>query len=488
MNSTKLRKLISDVKYIYTLVYIVSFSLFYNSYVHCYLYKPTQLLYQGLIIFGVVILAVDFFTSGILTRVKHGWLLVLFYLVCLVSIAVNIHYDPVGNIKVVIWMLIQTFVFSALDDKQSKEYHKKYFRIITEAFSFVWLVGAVISIFMFIFSYDTLLSDPDPLYGNIRIGFLEGRLFGVFSDPNYASVCVIFSMFMIICNMQLFRDNLFMRIYHILLLVLDFIYIVLAKSRTAEICSYVAIAVAVFFIAKSELFARFKLKTVLRYGAALLSALLSVIIVAASFSFSSFAMDKLYVSVGSSMSENVNKEELEEELIRPDVEYSNDISNHRAEIWSDYLKVFEKNAIIGTGPRNGLSYAIDNMPELFILQKGYYYHSGYLAVLVGTGIVGTVIMLAFMLLNVVGIVSYLARRGRNSDELYRPIVILSALLIVGAITALPLMAVFFNNSACDAIFWFVLGFVNCLIRISDGNDKPELFEKLTGFLRPREKA
>lgn len=487
MDSMKLRKFISDAKYIYTLVYIVSFSLFYNSFIHCYLYKPTQLLYQGLVILGVVILAADFFTSGILTRVKHGWLLVLFYLACLLSIAANLNYDPVGNVKVVIWMLIQTFVFSALDAKQDKEYHKRYFRIITEAFSFVWLVGAAISVVMFVIGFEGIIIDPDPslVKNTVRIGFLEGRLFGVFSDPNYASVCIIFSMFMTACNMQMFRDNTAFRIYHIILFVIDFIFIVLAKSRTAEICSYVAIALAVFFIVKSELFTKAKMKSLLRYGASALAALLSVIILMSAFSFASFAMDKLYISVGSSMSGDVDEEELEQELIRPDVEYSNDITNHRAEIWSDYYKVFEKNAIFGTGPRNGLAYAKENMPNLFIVQKGYYYHNGYLAVLVGTGIVGSIIMLAFMLLNVVRIVLYLAKRGRDRDDLYKPVVILSSMLVVGAVMALPLMAIFFNNSACDAIFWFVLGFVNCLIRISDNDEKPELFEKLTKFMRPR---
>lgn len=490
MDLMKLRKLISDVKYIYTLIYIVSFSLFYNSFIHCYIYKPTQLLYQGLVIFGIVVLVADFFISGILTRVKYGWLLVLFYLASLVSIVLNLKYDPIGNIKVVIWMVIQTFVFSALDSKQDKEYHKKYFRIITEVFSVVWLIGAAVSIVMFISRYEGVIIDPDPsvVRNTVRIGFLEGRLFGVFSDPNYASVCIIFSMFMIVSNMLMFRDNIALRIYHVALLVIDFIYIVLAKSRTAEICIYVSIALAVFFIAKSALFAKARMKKLFRYGVAALAALLSVIILMASFSFASFAMDKFYISVGSSVSDDVDEEEIQQELIRPDVEYSADITNHRAEIWADYFKVFEKNKIFGIGPSNGLSYAKENMPDLFIVEKGYYYHNGYLAVLVGTGIIGSVLMLAFMILNVVRIVSYLANRGRNSDDLYKPVVMLSAMLVVGAIMALPLMAIFFNNSACDAIFWFVLGFVNCLIRISDNDQKPELFEKLTKFMRPRVNA
>ena len=484
MDIKNFRKVLSTVKYIYTAVYIISFALFYNSFIHCFAYRPTQLLYVGLMAAGLIILAVDFFTSGILLKVKASWLLILFYIACLISVGLNIVFDPVGNLKLIACMMVQTFVLAAVDKDEDINRHKKFFRIIAEVYSFIWFVGAAIAVGMFVVSYNGALDDPDPLYSTIRIGFVEGRLFGVFSDPNYASICIMFSILMLLANSFFFKESRLLKVYHGILIAIDLLYIILAKSRTAEICLYAAMAVIGFMLMKGYIHKKKpEFKRLKRYAVSVLAAILSAAICFAAYTVGTFVMDELYVFVGSSLSEDADKEKLEEELIRPDVEYSSDITNNRSHIWADYLEVFKKEPVFGTGPRNGLSYARENLPELYISGRGYYYHNGYLAVLVGTGIVGAAIMLAYMGYNIYYILSYLVTRNRNQDELYKPIVFLSAILVIGAVGALPLMAVFFNISSYDSIFWFILGYVTTLIRISNKDDKEEIAFKLTSFLR-----
>lgn len=500
MDVTKFQKVLSTVKYVYTLLYLTLFSVFYNSYVHAYAYEATQLLYQILVFAGILILVADFFTSGVFLKSKYSTVLVLFYLACAVSIAVNLSYDVVGNLKVVAWMMIQTFVFASMDKEQSREHHLKWFRYVTESFSFVWFVGAVWSFCLFLFGFGRTVVNPDSTAATTRVGFVEGRLFGVFRDPNYAALCILFSMLMILCNMFLHKEKLPAKIYHVLLLVFDFIYVLLSRSRTAVICIVTGVAVASLFLAARFFLTRKDLSFVKRWGATLLAVVAATTVGFYATELSNDGLDRLYVAMGTyhnigetSTQENqkdLSKEELLEELVRPDVDLDNIASSgSRSKIWSDYFQVFLKKPVFGTGPRNALTFCEEWFPDSFVAQRDYSVHNGYLSLLVSTGVVGTAVMAVFLFLVVKDVLSYLIRRIKKEDELYVPIVILTVLLYIGAISAFPMIAVFFSNSACDAIFWFALGYTLMLIRLSGFffDEKPGLVYRLTSFLRPKNK-
>lgn len=493
MTLKKFRKGLSTAKYLYTLLYLTLFSLFYNAYVHAYAYNspPTQLLYQGTVLFGVVLLAVDFFSCAVFLRSKYSTVLCAFYLAVAVSVLANLSFDPVGNLKTVAWMLIQTFVFAALDPGESREHHIRWFCRVTESFSAVWFVGAVWSFFLFLAGYAGTLTSHEATTETLRVGFTEGRLFGVFCDPNYAALCILFSVLMILCKDVLKKEeNPLLRLYHVLLLVFDLIYVLLSRSRMAEICLLAGIAVVAFFLCARHFALKKGFAPVKRWGAALLAAVLLAGLSYGAVTVANKGLDLLYLSVAGHGGSETSTEDLEdalENLKRPDVDENNPASSaSRSKIWSDYFKVFLKKPVFGTGPRNGLSYCKEWFPDSFVAQRGYSVHNGYLGLLVGAGTVGALVMVFFLILVVKDVLSYLIRRADKADDpIYLPTVLLTALLCIGAMAALPLSALFFTNSACDAIFWFALGFVLNLIRLSgfDLKEKPSVLFRMTRFFR-----
>ncbi len=482
MEASKIRELTSKIKYIYILVYLVCFSIFNNVYINAYMYDQTQLLYQGLVLFGVVLIAFDFFTFAVMLKTKYSIFLVLFYIVCMLSVLFNLKYDPISNIKVIAWMLIQTFVFAAVDRTVSKEHHRKYFKYISEAVALVWFVFVVWSIVMFFAGISYRVTNDQASVGSSRVGFYDGRLFGVFTDPNYASICVLFSMLMILCNMFLKKEHVACKVYHIIMLSADLLYVLLSRSRTAELCIIASMCMVGFFASKRLLG---------KYGFPIIAKSVVMVLSAVIFACGSYLVtfginyvaDQTYIAlrIDDNMTDK-EKEEIEHGVERDDVVDSDDVTNNRAGIWKDYLSVFGENALLGTGPRNGLAYANEHMPDSYIVKEQYQYHNGYLAVLVGTGILGFLTVMVYIFLVAKKVVVYLCKKANEQASEYLPILILSCVLVIGAISALPLHIVFFNNSACDVMFWFVLGYV--LYMVCDGEaEKNSLLVKITDFLR-----
>ncbi len=484
MEVSKIREIASKIKYIYIIVYLVCFSFFNNAYINLFLYDQTQLLYQGLVLFGIVLLAFDFFTFAVMFKTKYSLFLVLFYVACMLSVIFNFKYGIVSNIKVIAWMLIQTFVFAAVDRSVPREHHRKYFRYASELVALVWFIFVIWSLGMFIAGTHIYIKNPATTYGYTRIGFVEGRLFGVFTDPNYASVCILFTMLMTACNMFLSKEHIAFRVYHIIMLIADYLYVLLSRSRMAELCFIAVLCMVAFFVSK-RLLEKHSFPVIAK-SVVMVAAAISVgcFVYIANFSIN-YAADEAYIAINTKedMTEE-EKQEIEDGTHRIDVEENDDITNLRSAIWSDYFKVFGDNMLFGTGPRNGLEYAKEHMPDSFIVKKDYQYHNGYLAVLVGTGILGFAAVMIYIVLVAKKVVVYLWKSSKEQGQDYIPILMLCSVLVIGAISAISLHILFFNNSVCDAIFWFVLGYVLYMVCEKEPESRG-IIVRLTDVLRPR---
>ncbi len=466
-----LRKNISQIKYVFTFVYLMYFSFTYNCYVSAYLNDFTAPIYTVLIFVGIVILAVDFFVSGLVLRFKYSWLLILFYISLLISIFLNISREPIQNLKVVVWMLIQSFVLYTVNGEYNEKFGVKRFRALFEALGLYYFICSLISVLMFVFGFFDLIPNSNLASGYSRIGLIQARLFGVFTDPNYASICVLFSMIFIIVNMILHKDRLFVRIYHIIALIIDFVYVVLSRSRTTQICLWAIFAIVGFF-AVMDLLNKKGVKGFKNLAISVLSALLAVVVSFSVYSFTNWGMGRIYVATSEIHTQFDENHDYEEDLIRDDVNEEN-ISNNRFAIWKDYFELSLKRPFFGIGPRNEVEYIKEQMPDSFVAKREYSSHNGYLALLVGGGIIGTLLMFGFIIMNIYHIASYLIRRSGKGDKYYLTILLFAAILATAAIAAVSLKAFFFCNSIIDHLFWFTLGYTISLIRMSE----PERYNK-----------
>ncbi len=430
--------------------------------------------YGTLEIVGIALLCVNLLKFRTACSGKNAMLPALFIAVVLLSSLVNIRFGFVENVTVTAWMCIQFFLLAAVDVHLSPEVHRKHLRILSEVFCLLWTVGVLWSLQQFVVQYEAtwrLLYVERPTHE----GFFDGRLYGVFTDPNFASLCSLAAI--VFCGIHLNGDrrSIPCRVYHIVLIVLQAIYIVLAGSRTALVAAAIAGALRCAFAGWCWV-ERHGKQAALRLATALAGSILFVAVLIGGVQLTRTVA--AYVPGIHCAWQNPGTIALEgnqgNRMIpfptvsfdRSDVSPSRDISNNRFRIWSDYFHVFLTSPVLGTSPANVHAYTEHHFDDLFVLKKNYSVHNGYLALLVCTGIAGAVCMLVWLLRNALQVLRYLIRRRNAQDVLFQTVLHLSTLLCIFAIGAFSLQYLFFSNTLIDLLFWSVFGYTTALIRSS----------------------
>lgn len=469
------KTIFANIRFVYMLVYMLIMAAAYAIPVKRFADDYLGIVNIVLAVIGVAILGTDFITRRIIFKAKHCTLLILFIIACVISSLYNLKYGFANNIKTIIWSCIQMFIFATVDTDLAPETLKKHFKIFTESFCFIWLIFSTISLGEFIVQYNPTWQLKSIAY-LVREGFHEGRLFGVFIDPNFASLISLIAILLGVLNIG---KPILNKIYHIFGITIQLSYVVLSGSRTSMLC--LIVATVLFSACKTWSFLEKNqkgkvLKTLSSVAAATLALFMILLSVPVIEETSNFISKKVTPIINIQYNDYVSEHPDEDiSFERTDVAQSSDVSNGRLSIWSDYLKVFAKSPILGTSPRNVLKFVDDNFDSLYINTRRYLPHNSYLGVLVCTGLLGTVIIAAWAILTLFEIISYLKRNFKKQDEHYSTIFILAIILTTLAIGAFPLMFIFFSNTIIDIMFWSIIGYAKSFIRMSE----PERYQKET---------
>ena len=445
-----------------------------------------SLIYNGLAIGGALLLVWDFIARRVLFKAKYCGILILFLAVTVFSCVLNMKYGIADNVKTLVWSCIQIFLLAAVDTDLPKEKNEKRFRAVMQGLSGLWNVGVLVSLGMFCVFHQGVYY----LEGYARVtyeGFCESRLYGVFLDPNYAAMFAF--VVLLFSSAMLFRKTaVWEKVFYGISIFINFIYIVLSGSRTVELSMYLCIVLLALWLGWNKL--RGKARPLLRVLAALLVAVICLGTVNALFTGSK----KVLSYIPAFYRENVqggddpatkpgDKDPTHEggkdhlsgiNMNRPDVEYTDDISNNRIAIWTDYIKALPETSFFGTSPRNVISFMKDHFSEdLFVLQKGYGPHNAYLILFVCTGYIGGLLAMAWLVLVVFEILSYLIRKRRQMDATYYQVLFYTLVMVMFAICAMSYAIIFFNNMLITLMFWLLLGHTRSLICCAE----PERYEK-----------
>lgn len=481
----KLSRLLAEIRFVYILLYMILITVSSLT--------PLRAIFDGrpeiavayavIACVGGILVAVDFFHRQVLFTTKNCLLVIAFLVACLVSTLCNLRYGFMENAKTLIWTAIQLFLLAAMDAQQPKQVHMKHLKIFAEVFCGIWTVAVCWSLGMYLVQYRGVYRFSDVAYG-VRTGFTGGRLFGVFSDPNYASLNSLAAAGLAVLLLTEKGSHPLRRVYHGFGIFVQLCYIILSGSRTTHLALLGVVGLVCGFF--GWLLAEKKGKKLpLRVLACLVALALGAGAMQLVFSLGKTALSYVpglfhFQQGGTdvdptdpSLPEDIPEDPDQIDLSRPDVGEGTDVSNGRIRIWSDYVQVFLKTPIVGTSPRNANRYVMENFEGLFINDRPYSVHNGYLALFVCTGILGAVPMLLWLVLVAVEVVGYLIRRRNDRDEFYRPVFVMTAILVVLAVGALPLMYLFFSNLIIDLLFWVVLGYTLGFIRMSE----PERFQK-----------
>ena len=242
IKAKKCSKLFANVRFAYILFYMVYIA---GAITPIRLISDSNplnaLVYSLLAISGGILLFIDLLYQKTLFKSKNCGLLVLFVISLGISIVLNMKYGLTNNLKTFAWTCIQLFLFASIDTEQSSELHFKHIQVLTETFSAIWLIWSIWSLKLFLQQYFQVFQLQD-VVSVTRMGFTEGRLFGVFTDPNYAAMGSFAAIVFSILNLNMRKCSILSKIYHYFQIVIQFCYICLSGSRTAQLSIIIVVA------------------------------------------------------------------------------------------------------------------------------------------------------------------------------------------------------------------------------------------------------
>ena len=464
----KCRKII-DILIIFYLLFNIIYNIF-GWIVPIKLVTPEtvdSLIYMVMGLLGACFVMVDVILNPYWQKTRYCWILYAFLVVMGISTVLNMSFGYMSNLKTIVWTGIQFVLFYSLYQRIDKEKAMWYLGILWKILSIIWIVPVLYSIFQFLMldSYYTLIWGK-----KIKQGFVENRLFGIFSDPNYAaivSLLLIIGMVFLACRTKKKWEKVIYTIYSLIM----FGYMVLSGSRTAEVG--LIMTVVLYTYALSRNLKRGKQELI----RTVLFCVLSVIIGVSVWEVSKLGLERLpklvhevsFVKEYKQSKKNVlqgfgisNKEKMDKELKstatskrvleRKDGKAGN-ISNNRVEIWKSYLGGMDKHLIFGMSPRDSVQVFVKENPDSYIAQTDYETHNGYLSIFVATGLAGSVLMFLFIVLQIKDTCKVFFGRTEMQIEC------LTCILIIANIAVFTCFftELFFVNNMLAALFWSALG-------------------------------
>ncbi len=387
---------------------------------------------------------------------KEYYLLAFFMVACLISSVIFRDYGISENLKALVWMGLQLLLFTSMipgRDGDSVVCGRRGLKRMMNSLLVIHGAAVLISIGQFLVQSRYIVPDYNDTYDK-RQGFFDERLFGIFTDPNYAAVASLLMIVFSLILIQLYKEKKGLKAWYTASAILHSIYIVLSGSRTAMVAFLVVIPVLGYFMWRNSRIDRgekWHLSGVLAavgiFAASFLYFNLS------SYAFAGLADVTVHVRPYIGLCEYSPEEGIS--LEREDT--GEDISNNRIAIWTSALSLWRDHPVTGLSPRNMVSYALRERPDSYIAKTGYQPHNGYVALLVGCGILGAAPIILLAGIFVFNLCKYLKRYKGKKIE-YELLLGMASMMTVG-ISAVFLLEIFFTVTITitTVLFWFFSG-------------------------------
>ena len=412
-------------------------------------------------------------------------ILLLFILSMVISSIGALKYGYIENIQGISWATIQFFLLYLLDMDRGVLDYKREFKLIVGVFLLYTSLATVAGLCLGLIGYTT-----DSLemwwYGRGVIGLYSGRLYGVYSDPNYGAVICVIAIILTLYVMQ-HRKTPVARVLGVLNIMSSLAYVSLSGSRTGLVTGIVALSfyAVMTFIRGSWASERRALQKVV-------VSVLLIVGVTAGFMASDFGVAKLYNAIEPSLSryfdcKDENRAMIEEAARQIAAEGNLDSADvlgkvdsednaaaleagvldrenvdtnpttNRFDIWKSGWEIFRAHPLIGTSHRYLLEAAFDTTPDTYICKAWYTtLHNTFVDVLASQGIIGFVIFVTL----VVSILVYIFRRITHlGKDVYPYATVLFCSLLVPAASMLFYTEVLYINTVGSVIFWMFLGYL-----------------------------
>lgn len=382
-------------------------------------------------------------------------LLLLFTATLFVGILSNRDYGMTDNIFGLVTFGFQLVLFyymhHFMDGARPYRHFPHLLTRILLLCSFLWDIACLGSIGQYLLNIHYICRYADD-HGTVRQGITDGRLFGLFTDPNFAAFT---SLLLVLGLLYVTRESK-LRIIHIFCwtsIAIQTIYMVMSNSRTV----YLSVAASALFLVLFLSYRKARENETANSRASA-SAMIKLLLLRALFTI--LALIALYFAIllpVRGLAKLISPQRnLETELLRDDVNLEN-ISNNRFTIWSAYLELYKEKPLFGFSLRSALPYATENDPDGYLAQTQYVTHNAYLSLLVETGIVGFVIMMIFLLVLFVRNVNYCRKNETPPTNTW---LLFAVWILAILVFCLCFHDIFFTMNLESMLFWCGLGYLN----------------------------
>lgn len=399
-------------------------------------------------------------------KMKYIWLLFAFLVSYVISLLFNLKYGFIDPIQALVWMTFQYFILFLKDPAQPREKAQKEFRIISWLFCIYMFCCSVLSILMLVFNYSAFDYERNPIK---RAGFIWGRLWGVFTDPNHGAVLAIAAIFLGIYLVKCYKKSVFAKVLCGVNIFFQILYIAFSDSRTGLICLMAGGTVYAYMrISGMSALQRkkFMCQTVSCIAALCTLCVLFIIPKGVKYSYNEIVRLASTSSVekpGPSQTPSEEKPSADR-VVGREQDLESDISNRRFDLWKSGLEVYRMKPIFGVSIFNMIPFAQQHLPNTYIInnEAGLFdnVHNAFLNVLIGQGLVGFVILMIFAALSVILVLKgFFKENGVVPARESSKNALLISSLVALAVSMLVQGDIIYLNSGPAFLFWYILGFL-----------------------------
>lgn len=432
----------------------------FNTFLYDSQVQPT--LVRICLVLGALTLVGRLFFFRNYWKTPHWILLTLFCLSFLLSMVVNYQYRAfTTDFKWLIWTGLLFFLLYVCDTSRDTGAYKKEFTVLAHILIIYSAIAAAVSIYLMFRLYHATWYTAG---GELMIsGFQWGRLWGVYTDPNYGST---FSVTAILLCVYFFKKRKkWGKIPYGIAIFVDYLYITFSDSRTAEVAMA---ASAAFWIITSLLWKKKSWKRAL-------AGILAAVVFAGAFvgatsviksEYNAEIQTKIQAQTAAQRQTNqqtkkkTQKQTTPSQKVGRQADLEEDVSNGRLALWESSVEIWSASPIWGTGYNSFLPFVKEHVPQSYVLNnsQGEYVslHNEYINILVYQGVLGFGIFAVFGILTLVKWCRNL-HLVKQEDRDY--ICVLTGCILVVLVTMVFLMEGLYTNSPGSFILWTFLGYL-----------------------------
>lgn len=416
---------------------------------------------------------------------KELIVLTVFWVLNLASVFLNHQYNTGTNLQTLMYMFLQFYLIYDHFNKNNIEFKKRLFKQLGAVLVTFTMVVNILSLIMFVLGIRIQVSQ---IY---VIGFdnTSNRLWGFFNPNAGAALAIIsiaFSLYFIA-----YANRKTAKIVNVISIVIQYLYIVLAHSRSA----LVGLAVFAFFVLLAVLYnlqikimrknigkieKRDQNKLSLNKAkvfviSAVLSMFLSVLIVSSTFVIRPFIMripvdtDNAIEKIDNNLNVKIKNKKSgifieSDDLKKISPERSTaaqlvDPNRGRILFWLETIKLLNDKPLLGvsySGVVEGVSAAVKSPTAKAEIQAGGI-HSSLISIVGASGILGLIVFLIYFFLQNLSIVRMFYLQYSMKHSLDLSMIIIYALVIAFIIIDLVETRLLYSLNFMSIFFWFFMG-------------------------------